>query len=210
MLPATGAGRLLLTTAAAAATFGLIRFRRSQDSVQGVAFLPGHILDDRTIPDIFDQPLQQLTSKAGPGHFSTAEKDSGLDLVTFLEEAKRMILLGLVIVVVHVNTKLHFLDGDDFLVLLGFAFPLFLLVEVLAEVHDAANGRLRRRRNLNQVHVAFPGNFERVLRGHNPELIAFIIDYADFAYANALVSANKSLVDTVLRNKCKTFEIIAC
>lgn len=208
MLAATGARRLLLT--ATAAGLGLVRLRRRQDSVQGIAFLPGHILDNRTIPDIFDQPLQQLTSKAGSGHFSTAEKDGGLDLVTFLEEAKRMILLGLVVVVVHVDTKLYFLDGDDFLVLFGFAFPLFLLVEVLAEVHDAANGRLRRRRNLNQVHVAFPGDFERVLRGHNPELIAFIIDYADFAYANALVSANKSLVDTILRNKCKTFEIIAC
>ena len=107
-----------------------------------------------------------------------------------------MVFLELVIVLVHVDAELHFLDGDDLLVLLGGAFLLFLFVEVLAEIHDAAHRRLRRRRYLYQVKVLFPGHLERFEGLQDADLLAFIVDHAHFAGTNTIIRTDKSLVDT--------------
>ena len=110
-----------------------------------------------------------------------------------------MVLLGVVIVIVHVDAELHFLDGNRLLVLLSFALALFLLVEILPVIHDAAYRRVRSGRDLNQVQVLFAGFLERLEGRHDSNLLAFIINHADFACPDALVCADKTLIDTVLR-----------
>ena len=132
-------------------------------------------------------------------HFSSAEEDGRFDLVAFIQKAQHVVLLGLVVVIVHINAELHFFDRDRLLMLLGFALFLFLLVQEFPVVHDAANGRLRGGRNLNQIQVLFAGYLERFVRRQDSNLAAFIINHANFAGADALVGADKTFIDTILR-----------
>ena len=83
--------------------------------------------------------------------------------------------------------------------LLGLAFLFFLLIEKFPIVHDAANRRLRGGGNLYQVQILIAGHFERFMRRHDADLLALIANHADFACTDALVCADKTLVDTNLR-----------
>ncbi len=164
--------------------------------MQRIAFLSWPEFDDGVIAQIFDQPLQNATAQAGASHFATAEKDGRLDLVAFIQKTQHVVLLGLVVVIVHINAELHFLDRDRLLVLLGLALLLLLLVQEFPVIHDAANRRLRCRGNLYQVKVTFAGHLERFERRQDADLFALIINHANFACPDALICADKSLVDT--------------
>src|SRR6266566_5137326 len=172
---------------------------RSQDGVQGVAFLSRPELDNTALANIFDQPFQNLPPQPGARHLASAKKNRRLDLIAFIQKTQHVVFLGLVVVIVHVNAELHFLDRDRLLVLLGFAFLFFLLIEKLPIVHDAANRRLRGGGNLYQVQILFAGHLERFMRRHDADLLALIANHADFACTDALVCADKTLVDTNLR-----------
>src|SRR5262249_52865899 len=76
------------------------------------------------------------------------------------------------------------------------ALFLLLLIEVFPIIHDAANRRLRCWGNLYKVEVTFAGHLERFVRRQDANLLAFIVDHADFARPNTLVCADKSFVDT--------------
>ena len=113
--------------------------------MQGVTFLPCPELNDSLVAEVFDEPFQNFASQALPRHFATAEEDGGFDLIPICQESNHVIPLGLVVVIVDIDTEFHFLDDDSRLFLLGLAFLLFLLVEKLAVIHNAAHRRLRRR-----------------------------------------------------------------
>ena len=110
-----------------------------------------------------------------------------------------MILFRLVIVVVHIDAELHFFHHDYFLMLLGLAFLLLLLIQKFPVVHYSAYGRSRGRRNLYQIQVFFAGHLERFVGRQNADLLAFVINHADFPRSNALVCSDKAFIDTVLR-----------
>jgi hypothetical protein len=94
------------------------------------------------------------------------------------------------------------------LVLLRLALLLFLLVKELTEVHDADNGWLGSGRNLYQVKALLASHLERFIGLHDADLVAFVVDHAHFAGANALIRADKPLVDAILQD-AKTRCIIA-
>ena len=171
--------------------------------MQRVAFLPWTEFHDTFFADVLDESLENLATQALAGHLASAEENGGLYLVALGKEAKHVVLLGLVVMVVHIDAELHFFDHDLVLVLLGRALTLFLLVEVFAVIHNAANRRLRRGRNLYQVQVFFAGHLERFERGHHAQLVSCVVDHANFADANALVCADKTLIDTVLQSNCR-------
>src|SRR5258708_5398613 len=110
-----------------------------------------------------------------------------------------MILFGLVIVVVHIDAELDLFYGNRLLVFLGFALFLFLLIEIFPVVHDAADRRLRRGRNLNQVQVFAFGQLKRFEGRHYADLFTFVSDHANFARSNAVIGSDKTFIDTVLR-----------
>ena len=83
------------------------------------------------------------------------------------KKAQHVVLLGLVVVIVHVDAELHFLDHDLVLMFLGFALALFLLVQVFPVIHDATNRRLGGGRDFYQVEGFFAGNFERFEGRHD-------------------------------------------
>jgi hypothetical protein len=182
------AGRRLLLLA-----FHLLGW--GQDCMQRIAFHSGTEFDDGAVTDFFEQAFQHLSSQIGMRHFASAEEDSGFYLVSLLEEAQHVILLERVVVLVDVDAELYFLDGDDFLVLLGRALLLFLLVQELAVVLDAADWRGCAGGDFHQIKASFAGNFERFKRLHDAELGSVFADYTDFAGANTLIGADKTLVD---------------
>ena len=113
-----------------------------------------------------------------------------------------MILLELVIVFIDVDAELYFLDGDDLLIFFGRALLLLFFIEKLAVILNAADWRVGGSGNLYQVKATFTGDFERFKRLHDAKLATVLINNADFAGANALISADKTLVDTFLRQAC--------
>jgi hypothetical protein len=102
-------------------------------------------------------------------------------------------------VVIHIDAELDLFYGDRLLVLLGLALFLFLLVQVFPVIHDAAHGRLRGGRNLDQIQVLAAGQLKRFKRRHDANLFAFVSDHANFAGTDAVIGSDKTFVDTVLR-----------
>jgi hypothetical protein len=168
--------------------------------VQRVAFLPRPELYNSTLANIFNQALQNSVAQAGARHLASAKKDRGFDLVAFVQKTQDVVLLGLVVVIVHVDAELHFFYGDRLLMLLGLALFLFLLVQKFPVIHDAANRGLRGGGNLDQVQILFAGHLERFKWRHDSDLLAFIADHANFARANTLICADKTFIDTNLRS----------
>src|SRR5262249_6942222 len=174
-------------------------FGRGQDRVHRVAFHARPELHNSFFADLADQAIEHIAAQVLVGHFPSAEAQAGLYLVAFTQEAQHMVALGNVIVLVHIDAELHFLQHDLFLILLGRALFLFLLVQVFAVIHDAANRGHGIRRDLYQVKILLPRLFDGIVRGHNAQLVAIAIDHADLSRADALIHADKTFVDSTLQ-----------
>ena len=167
--------------------------------MQRVAFLPWPEFHNTLVLDVLDQAFENLAPQVCARHLTATEEDRSFNLVPFSEKTQHVVLFGFVIVVVHIDTELYFFHHDLFLVLFRFALTLFLLVQEFPIVHDAAYRGLRGGRNLNQIQVFFAGHLERFEWRQDANLVAFVIDHANFACADALVGADKAFIDTVLR-----------
>ena len=151
--------------------------------------MPRHRLGDRHVGQLLDEPLENPAADLRMRHLAAAEEDRRLDLVAFLEEALDVLLLELVVVLVDLRPELDLLDLDHLLVLLGLARALLLLILVLPEVHDAADRRHGRRRDLDQVEPLLLRDGQSLRRRHDAELCAGVVDHPDFADADAFVDA---------------------
>src|SRR5688572_28003830 len=158
---------------------------RRQDRVELVAFLLRLDLHRADLGQLVDEPLEDAPPDLGMGVLAAAEEDGRLDLVAFAEEPLDVLLLELIVVLVDLRPELDLLDEDHLLVPFRFAAALLLLVLVLAEVHDPANRRHRRRRDLDEVEPLLAGDGERLRRRHDAELLAGVVDDADFANPDA-------------------------
>jgi len=169
-----------------------------------VAFHSGTELDDRAVSNFLQQTLEDISSQIGVRHFAATEEDRGLYLVALLQKAQHVVLLELVVVLVDVDAELYFLDVDDLLVLLGRALLLLFFVKILAVILNTADRRVRGSRDFYQVKSSFTSNSERLKRLHDSKLGSVFVDHTDFAGANALIGADKTLVDTLLRGNVRT------
>jgi hypothetical protein len=124
------------------------------------------------------------------GNLAAPEVDRGLDLVTFMKNSCRVVLLEIVIVLVGAGPEFYFLDGDDRLFSLGLLLLFLLLVLIFSEIDDAANRWSRLRRDLDQVEALGSGYFEGLLRAFNAQLRPIIVDDSDFLDPDPLVYAN--------------------
>ena len=155
-----------------------------------IAFLPRRGFGDCDLCQFPDQTLEDAASNFRVRHLATAEKDGRLDLVPVGEKALDVLLLEVVIVLIHLWTKLDLFDLDHALVLLRLAGALLLLILVLAEVHDSADRRDRSGGDLDQIEPLLLGDGQRGGRWHDPELLTGLVDHADFSNTDALVGAN--------------------
>src|SRR5205807_9926314 len=86
-----------------------------QDRVHLVAFHPRHRFGDRDVGELLHQALENPPADLGMGHLAAAEENRRLHFVAVLEEALDVLLLELIIVLVHLRTKLDLLDLDHLL-----------------------------------------------------------------------------------------------
>ena len=109
--------------------------------MQRGAFHSGMEFHDGALADILNQPVDDLVPKLAMGHLAATETQRRLDLVAVMEKADRLVLLGLVVVLVHRDRELDFLDDDDLLLFARRPLALVFFVEEFAVILNAANRR---------------------------------------------------------------------
>ncbi len=125
------------------------------------------------------------------GHLAPFKAEGCLDFVAFLKETYGLVFLGLIIVLVDGDRELDFFYYDDFLLLAGSAVTLVFLVEKFSVVLDTADGRHSVGRDFDQVQPAFAGNFQCFKWLQNAQLVAFVVNDADFTGTNFIVNTDK-------------------
>jgi hypothetical protein len=131
-------------------------------------------------------------------HLAALEAERSFHLVAVLQEADGLVAASDKVVIVNGDGEFDFLDDDDFLPLAGSAVALFLLVEELAVVLNAANGGNGGGRDFHQVEATFAGDLQRFEGWEDAELLAFFVDDPNLASANTLVDSDKLLRGTLI------------
>src|SRR5213083_1204746 len=163
---------------------------RAQHDMQHPSFHARVVLRHRDVLHRLHHLLQHLPAELGVRHLAALEADGDLGLVTLLQEPAHVLELELEVVSLGLGAHLHFLDLDRRLLLARLLQPARLRVLVLAEVHDAADGRLGLRRDLDEVELLGARRLQRLLGRHDPELLALRAHHADFAGADAFVDTD--------------------
>ena len=171
---------------------------RRQNCVQRGAFHSGMEFHDGALADILNQPVDDLVPKLAMGHLAATETQRRLDLVAVMEKADRLVLLGLVVVLVHRDRELDFLDDDDLLLFARRPLALVFFVEEFAVILNAANRRHGVGRNLHQIETALAGDLEGFKRWKNAELFSIFVNYANFTRAYPIVDADELFRRTLI------------
>ena len=122
-------------------------------------------------------------------HFTPPEAQGHFDLVFFLQETRHVSELDLVIVFVGTRAQFDFLDLHLFLLQLGFVRAFLFLVLELAIIHDTANGRLGKRRNLNEIDSGFFSQLKCGTNTHDTQLFTFDTLETNLRHGNFFVEA---------------------
>src|SRR3954447_1306462 len=112
---------------------------------------------------------------------ATPEHDRDLYLGALVQEALDVSLLGVVVMDADLRAELDLLDVDLALVLPSLLRLLFLLVLVLAVVHDLRDRRVGLRCNLDEVEILGVGVLPGFVSGLDSELSSIGVDQADIA-----------------------------
>jgi len=168
--------------------------------VHGIAFHARPEFHNPFVADFSHQPFQDFSSQILVGHFASAEAKAGFYLVAFTQKPQHMVSFGHVIVLIHVDAKLYFLQDDLLLVLFRRPFLLFLLVEELAVIHNAAHRRICGGRDLYQIKILLTGLSCCIHGVHDAQLFTFWANHADFPRADALIHLNKAFIYAILLN----------
>ncbi len=161
------------------------RIGREHD-VDLLAHLAGRGVGMAHAGEFFQGALDHVKTEFGTGHFATAEFQAKFHLVAVVEEFLRVFHLGEKVAFLDARGELDLFDlGGRCLHVAGF---FLLFIDILAEVHDAADGGIGGRGHLDQVEIELLGERERPVRGHDAELFAFGGNHPDFGNPDALVA----------------------
>src|SRR6266542_583236 len=162
----------------------------AQHDVEHPPFHPGVVLGDRDVRHRLHHLVEHLPPQLGVRHLAPLEAHRDLRLVTFLEKASHVLQLEVEVVLLGLGPHLDFLHENRRLLLARFLLAPGLRVLVLAEIHDAADRRIRLGRHLDEVEVAGAGGLQRFLDRHDAELLALGADDAYLANTDAFVDAD--------------------
>ena len=132
--------------------------------------------------------LHDLQADFAVGDLTATEADGNLDLVAIGKELLRHLGLGENVVLFNGGRQLNFLDGHDTLILTVIALPLGLLVAVLVIIQQLAHRGLCLRLNLGQIQAAFFRQLQCLMRRHDAELLAVLVDQANLSVADFFVN----------------------
>src|SRR3989344_5616419 len=163
------------------------RLARRQDHDHLPAFHARRVLDLGHFLEIGLDLVEQLHAQLGVGHFATAEAQGDLHLVAFLEEARHGLGLHLIVVGVDVRPKLDLLELDDLLALARLGLLLLLLEAELAVIENLGDRRVGGGDDLDQVQPGLLGGLEGGGGGHDPLLLAVLINEQPAGGADILV-----------------------
>ena len=138
-------------------------------------------------------------------HLPAAEANGRLHLIAVLQEADDVVLLEVEVVLVDARPELHFFDDDDFLLLLGLALFLLLLKHIFPVVHDLADRRVRRRRDLYEIEVLFSCQILRLLDGNDSDLLAVLVDQADLGGADHVVNSGLGFCGSTVESRSSSW-----
>jgi hypothetical protein len=159
--------------------------------MQDRAFHARHELDDPSVSDVLDEAVDLGIPQFAMGHLAAAETQAGLDLVAFGQKTDGLIFLGLVVVLVERDGKLHFLDDDDLLLFARRVFTLFFFLEEATVILDAADRRDCVGRDFHQIEATLTGDLQRLEGRKNPHLLPIFVDHTDFTCTDFFVDADK-------------------
>lgn len=145
------------------------------------------LVDGADLGAAINKLLDNSGSKLRMSHFSSAETNGNLDLVSVAKELNSVAKLCVEIVGINVKRKSYFLDLDYLLIFLCFFFALRLFKAIFAVIHNAANMRGGGWRNLYKIKIFFRGDRKGIFHRNNTELGAVGVDHADFLFADLLI-----------------------
>ena len=157
----------------------------------GVGFHLGDFLQ------LLKHPVQHLPPVLRVRHLASPEHHGELDLVPLFEEPAGVAHLEVEVVLLDPRAHLHFLQLHVVLLLARLARLTLLLVLELAVVHDAADRRPGKRRDLHEVQPLLFRDLHRPFDRQNSDLLAVRRDHADGADPDLPVHTHL-LVDTPL------------
>ena len=137
--------------------------------------------------DLQQKTVQDRAAELLVRHLAPAEPDHCFDLRAVFQKPENVILFELEVVLVDSRPELHLFDENDFLLLLCFVVLLLLLKEELTVVHDLADGRLRRRRDLYEIKILLFCHVQRLLDRNDSDLTTLVVDQTYLGSADELV-----------------------
>lgn len=145
------------------------------------------VIADAQIRGSLNNTLDYFTSKFLMGHFTSPEHNGDPDLVAFRQELPHMICLEIKIMFVNFGAIFNFFYGNGVLVFPGFPGAPFLLIAILAVIHNPAYGRSRFGRHLHQVKTMVFRFTKGISRCHNAQLRTIFINHAHLACADLVI-----------------------
>lgn len=140
---------------------------------------------------ILDELVHDLEPDLLVGLLTAAEAQFDANLHVVTKKLNRVVQLGFQIMRVDGRRDLNLfhLASRSTGISAGFLFAFGFLVEELAVVNDAADGRGGVWSDLNEVEALGLGEPECVREGHHTELLFFVVDNPDFASADFAIPA---------------------
>ena len=161
----------------------------TQDNKHLVPFHARPCLYFAKIDQILFKFLQDACSQLPVRHLATAKPDRGFHFIAALQPLARVLHTIVVIMIVRARPKLHFLDGNCYLLLLCLIRLLLGFVLKLSEVNDSANRRIGGGSDLHKIQTFFAGGANRVSNIEYAELFTLLADDSYLGNTNSLVNA---------------------
>src|SRR5438128_676780 len=152
-----------------------------QHDRHATAFHARLLLDAGHVGHLLGDPVEHRLAELGVRDRAPAEEDRHLDAVALGQEAADVPHLEVDVVRARLRADLHLLQDGGGRLLARLLRLLLLRIAELSEVHDAADGRVRGGRDLDQVELLLLRQAERLLRRHDAELRAVGADDAHLA-----------------------------
>src|SRR5207237_6831263 len=135
-----------------------------------------HPLEPPDLPDVLREPGDQVAAALRMLALAAAKDHDSLHLRAVAKELESAVSLPRVVVRTDPWSQLELLQGHVHLIPSRYAQLSLLLVAPLAEVEDAANGRVRGRRDLDEIEVARVRVRARLVGAHHAELCSILGD----------------------------------
>jgi len=149
------------------------------------------VLDESGAADIRGKTVNDAPADLAVRHLPAAEHQGYLNLIAFFQKFQEVLELNAIVMIFNVGLDPDLFYLKMFLVFLGFALPLLLLIFIFAEVHDAADRRLDLWGNLNKIKLIFSREVKACFQRDDAQLLAVRADNPKFRNTDLFVDSDK-------------------